>query len=150
MSQRLDLVMQLNPEFAKAYAKGEQWAIRHAEAVRGIDGLASRRFPERDFQKGPRNWCGSCPFRDGCMVCDLPYDHGMKGLIGQIGSFRVKCEECGFDGGVVEKTSQEEAEDSMAVLHLRRSPSCNGTLKAVPFDQFAHFRPASKKKSRRS
>ena len=84
MSQRLDRVFQLEPEFAEAYARGERWAVQHAEGIRALDGLSSRKFPERgrDEDGTPKNHCGSCPHKDGCMVCDLPYDPKMKNLVG--------------------------------------------------------------------
>lgn len=77
MSSRLNTVMQLNPEFAEALARGESWALKYADAVKGIDGEASRRHPERAFEEDGkrRNWCGSCSHKKGCVVCDLDSDH---------------------------------------------------------------------------
>lgn len=73
MTPRLDTLMAMNPEFARAYRAGEDWALKHADAVRGIDGQASRRHPDRAFKEDGkrRNWCGQCPSRLGCVVCDL-------------------------------------------------------------------------------
>lgn len=83
---RLSLLVQMNPGFASALARGEEWAVHRAEAVQGIDHpeMVSRRHPEKDGEElgTPQNWCGSCPFQDGCMVCDLPYDRDMKELVG--------------------------------------------------------------------
>jgi len=81
---RLEMLRALNPEFAKAEVRGETWAIRQAECVRGLDGKASRRFPERAFNEnnGPRNHCGSCPYEDGCMTCDLPENHSFRKKFG--------------------------------------------------------------------
>lgn len=74
MTDRLDRVLAMNPEFAEALARGEAWAVLHAECVRGVDGQASRTFPERTQHEDgkPRNWCGSCPHAEGCVTCDLP------------------------------------------------------------------------------
>lgn len=85
MTARLDLLMRINPDFATALQKGEPWALKHADAVRGLDGQASRRHPERAFKEDGhtrRNWCGTCAFKGGCVICDLDGDHvGMKGHI---------------------------------------------------------------------
>jgi len=70
--------MQANPEFAEALGKGEAWAVKQADAIRGIDGESYRRHPERAFTEDGvtrRNWCGSCPFEGGCVCCDLDGDH---------------------------------------------------------------------------
>ena len=86
MSDRLNHALMMNEDFAKAYAKQEKWAVDYADAVLALDGQASRRFPERnrEEQGRPRNWCGCCPFKEGCMSCDLPYDHSMRNMIGTI------------------------------------------------------------------
>ena len=82
---RLDLIMALNPEFATALARGERWALLHADAINGLDGKATRRHPERAFKEDGatrRNWCGTCAFKKGCVSCDLDGDHAaMKGRI---------------------------------------------------------------------
>jgi hypothetical protein len=72
-TERLRALRVMNPEFAKAEANGERRALHHAEMVRGIDGKASRRHPERaPHEDGtPRDWCGSCLHPDGCVMCDL-------------------------------------------------------------------------------
>jgi len=84
---RLELLMQLNPEFAEALARGERWAIMRADAVEGLDGRASRAHPERAFREDGqrRNWCGQCPSKQGCVQCDLPAKNRTipKGLIGK-------------------------------------------------------------------
>ncbi len=136
MSQRLNLLMQMNPDFAKAVAKGEKWAVQRVEAIRALDGYpTSRRFPERDRQETGRkqNWCGSCPFVDGCMVCDLPYDPSIGKLIGAIVPYKLTCKICGYQGATVEAVSIEEAENSRFenLLHRRRLPRCTARLTAT-------------------
>lgn len=88
MTARLNQVLMMNPEFATALRKGEPWAIKHAEGIRGIDGQASRRHPERAFKEDGtirRNWCGSCAYVDGCVTCDLDGDHNAsKGQVGKL------------------------------------------------------------------
>ena len=75
MTDRLNQTMATDPEFAQALARGEPWALDCAECSRGLDGKASRRYPERSVMErqksGPRNWCGSCPHKEGCFSCDL-------------------------------------------------------------------------------
>jgi hypothetical protein len=74
MNKRLNQVMAMNPDFAEALADGKPWAVDRAESIRGIDGRASRTFPDRSRREDgkPRNWCGSCPHIEGCVCCDLP------------------------------------------------------------------------------
>jgi hypothetical protein len=83
---RLDQLAAMNPEFAEALARGEKWALKHADAVNGLDGKATRRHPERAFKEDGvtrKNWCGSCASKLGCMVCDLDGDHMVsKGAVG--------------------------------------------------------------------
>jgi hypothetical protein len=83
MTKRLEQVLAMEPDFAEALRKGEKWAIQQAEMIRGIDGKANRRFPERarkeDGHTG-RNWCGTCPHEGGCIMCDLPGDHAVTKL----------------------------------------------------------------------
>ncbi len=73
-TERLKQLRELNPDFAEAERRGEKWALDQAEMVRGIDGKASRQFPERSRHADgkPRNWCGSCLHPEGCISCDLP------------------------------------------------------------------------------
>jgi hypothetical protein len=84
---RLNLIMAMNPEFAEALTRGEKWAVRHADALNGLDGNASRRHPERAFEEDGitrRNWCGSCSSKRGCITCDLDGDHrATKGMVGK-------------------------------------------------------------------
>src|ERR1051325_9412638 len=110
-SNRLSLLMQMNPHFANALSRREKWAVQRAEAVQALDGFpTSRRFPERDLEpQGPKNWCGSCPFAEGCMVCDLPYDPGMNKLVAKIAPYDVSCPSCKFRWVVSEATSEEDA-----------------------------------------
>lgn len=66
--------MAMNPKFAAALASGEDWALKHADSVRGIDGQGYRRHPERAHQEDGhtrRNWCGGCSDPQGCVTCDL-------------------------------------------------------------------------------
>lgn len=91
MTARLEAVMKMNPAFAEALARGEPWALKHAESVRGIDGQAGRRHPERAHQEDGhtrRNWCGGCSDPEGCVMCDLDEPTGkfyadMKSSIGK-------------------------------------------------------------------
>lgn len=79
--------MAVNPTFAQALARGERWAVERAEMVRGIDGEASRQFPERAPEEDGvtrRNWCGSCPSKLGCVMCDLPPNHEVAKRFGGI------------------------------------------------------------------
>ena len=74
MTPRLQTLLAMNKEFADAYHRGEKWAVDHAECVLGLDGQASRRHPERTLREDGetrRNWCGQCPSRQGCVMCDL-------------------------------------------------------------------------------
>jgi len=74
---RLDQTMALNPEFTEALARGEPWAVKYADASNGLDGTATRRHPERAFKEDGitrRNWCGRCPSKKGCVMCDLDDD----------------------------------------------------------------------------
>lgn len=83
MSARLQQMLQLNPEFAQAYEKGEPWAQQRADEILGLDGQASRRHPERNrLQDGtPRNWCGTCLHEEGCVACDLDGDHEVTKML---------------------------------------------------------------------
>jgi hypothetical protein len=74
MTPRLQTLLDTNPEFAEAFHAREDWALKHAECVLGLDGKASRRHPERALKQNGvtrRNWCGQCPSREGCVMCDL-------------------------------------------------------------------------------
>jgi len=82
---RLDQLMALNTDFEEALGRGEKWALQHADMVNGLDGLASRRHPERaPYEDGERrNWCGRCSSKRGCIVCDLDNNPAIpKQLIG--------------------------------------------------------------------
>ncbi len=69
---RLSMLQRLNPDFAKALAKGERWALETAGQVDAIDHPA-RRHPERSRNEDgkPHHHCSKCPFPEGCVVCDL-------------------------------------------------------------------------------
>lgn len=79
MTERLNALMAMNPEFAQALARGEDWALKQADSVRGIDGQSFRRHPERAHQEDGhtrRNWCGGCSDPEGCVTCDLDQPTG--------------------------------------------------------------------------
>ncbi len=65
------LLLKLNPEYAEALARGEDWAVKHASNVESIN----RKDPhetQRKFDGKPRRWCGSsCGHKEGCIVCTL-------------------------------------------------------------------------------
>lgn len=64
----------LNPEYAEAIARGEPWALKHAERVRSLN-AGEPEGMRRNFDGKKRKWCGgSCPFKDGCVVCTLKDD----------------------------------------------------------------------------
>lgn len=83
-TERLKTLRAMNPDFAEAESRGETWAIQHAEMVRGIDGMAARRYPERSRKEDgmPHNHCGSCPHPEGCVTCDLPNNPGFTKCVG--------------------------------------------------------------------
>lgn len=83
-TDRLRALRAMNPEFANAEARGERWATLRAEEVRGIDGKASRRHPERSRKEDgqPHNFCGTCLHPEGCVTCDLDGDHDLKKRMG--------------------------------------------------------------------
>lgn len=74
------LLQELNPEYAKALARGEPWALKHAGQCESIN----RGEPEgarRQFDGKPRKWCGgSCPNKKGCITCALPENHDVARL----------------------------------------------------------------------
>ena len=79
-TDRLRALRAMNPEFAAAEARGEKWALQQAESVRGIDGQASRRYPERAHKEDgkPHNFCGACRHPEGCITCDLDGNPGFR------------------------------------------------------------------------
>jgi hypothetical protein len=87
---RLAMLRAMNPKFADAEARGEKWAVQHGEMVRGIDGQASRQYPERTPREDgkPRNWCGDCLHPEGCVTCDL--SAMPVGRRKQIGAYKTK------------------------------------------------------------
>ncbi len=129
---RLSMLLEMNPDFMKAFARGEDWAIRRARAVNALDD------PTTDFDfdglREPdgmkKNRCGSCPYRDGCMVCDLPHDPTMKDMIGTIAHYKITCSSCDFRDGT-ECTSGEEAIRTREWSHRHHNRRCMGTLKAM-------------------
>ena len=90
-TDRLQLTLSMNPEFAKAYANGEKWALDYAEASLALDGESTRRHPDRARHEDGvtrRNWCGACSHSEGCVQCDLDHPTGdayraLKGTIGK-------------------------------------------------------------------
>lgn len=76
MTERLRQMLALNPEFQEAVNRGEKWALQQQDEILGLDGKASRRHPERNREQDgkPRDWCGSCPHSEGCIICDLDED----------------------------------------------------------------------------
>lgn len=73
MSRQIDMgrLMALNPAYAEAIAKGEPWALKHAERVRSLN-AGEPEGMRRDFDGKPKKWCGSsCPHEEGCIVCTL-------------------------------------------------------------------------------
>lgn len=131
MSARLQAVLAANEDFAKAFYRNERWAVERAEQIRGIDGLASSRHPERVSDGYSRNWCGTCPYRDGCMTCDMDGDHkAMKGFVGAIATYKVTCDACDFDD-TTESTSPDDATSTCAARHRTRRRCFTGKLSAV-------------------
>ncbi len=93
MTDRLNALIAMNPDFREALERGEDWALKHADSVRGIDGQSIRRHPERAHQEDGhtrRNWCGGCSDPEGCVTCDLDQPTGqlyqsLKAHIGKDG-----------------------------------------------------------------
>jgi hypothetical protein len=83
MSIRLSQMLNLNPDFARSYRRGERWAVKRAEDIAAMDSRPVARFPARQ-QNVLGNHCGSCPYKDGCMNCDLPYSSKMKDMVGEL------------------------------------------------------------------
>ena len=69
------LLHALNPEYAQAVARGDRWALQHAERVRSIN-AGEPEGSRRQFDGKPRRWCGAaCTAENGCITCTLPEDH---------------------------------------------------------------------------
>ena len=67
-----EMLLALNPEYAEALARGESWALKHAERSRSLNAGESEGF-RREFDGKPRKWCGAaCPNEEGCITCTLP------------------------------------------------------------------------------
>lgn len=67
-----EMLMRLNPEYARALARGEKWALDHAERCRSLNAGEPEEM-RRKFDGKPRKWCGeACDSPDGCVVCTLP------------------------------------------------------------------------------
>ena len=69
---KLNIVKELNPDFAMALAKGEHWALERGFQIEALD-HPTRKHPERaENEDGePHRHCSGCPFPEGCKVCDL-------------------------------------------------------------------------------
>ncbi len=67
---RLQQLLAANEDFRKAYNNGEQWALDHARQVENLD--RGMMHPERHFTDKPKRHCSRCPFKEGCISCDLP------------------------------------------------------------------------------
>jgi len=65
-------LLALNPEYAEALARGEDWAVKHARRCDSLNAGEPEGF-RREFDGKPRKWCGAaCPNEEGCIVCTLP------------------------------------------------------------------------------
>ncbi|MGH7141571.1 MAG: hypothetical protein ACREGH_02990 [Minisyncoccia bacterium] len=66
-----------NPEYAQALARGEPWALKHAQRCESLNSGEPEEF-RRPIDGKPRKWCGgACPYKEGCITCALPEDHQM-------------------------------------------------------------------------
>ncbi|HVX90182.1 MAG TPA: hypothetical protein VHC20_00895 [Candidatus Paceibacterota bacterium] len=60
-----------NPDFAIALAKGEPWAMKHAERLRSL-AAGEPESHRREFTGERKKWCGAaCSSRKGCVTCIL-------------------------------------------------------------------------------
>lgn len=67
-----DALMAANPEYAEALARGEPWALKHAQRMQSLSSGEPEGF-RRNFDGTQRKWCGAaCPFEGGCITCTLP------------------------------------------------------------------------------
>ncbi len=67
-----EMLLALNPEYAKALARGEHWALKHAERCRSLN-AGEPECLRREFDGKRRRWCGAaCSSKKGCVVCILP------------------------------------------------------------------------------
>lgn len=65
-------LLALNPEYAEALAKGEPWALKHAEMCRSLN-AGEPEGMRRQFTGEYKRWCGAaCPNEEGCITCTLP------------------------------------------------------------------------------
>ncbi len=64
-------LMALNPDYAKALARGEQWAFDHAQRLESL-GRGEPESHRRKFTGERKKWCGAaCSSREGCVTCIL-------------------------------------------------------------------------------
>jgi hypothetical protein len=69
---KVDLLLALNPELAKALWRGESWAFAHLHLCESLNRGEPEGF-RRPFDGIPRKWCGAaCPHEEGCVTCTLP------------------------------------------------------------------------------
>ena len=80
-------LLALNPEYAEALARGEPWALKHAERVESIN-TGEPEGMRRKFDGKKRKWCGnSCPHKSGCVVCTLPENQENALAVRKLGQF---------------------------------------------------------------
>ena len=73
----MGLLLALNPEYARALARREPWAVEHSKRSESLN-LGEPEGYRRPFDGTSKKWCGgSCPFPEGCIMCTLPEDPGM-------------------------------------------------------------------------
>lgn len=76
----VDALLVLNPEYAQALWRGEQWALDHMRLCESLNAGEPEGF-RRPFDGKPRKWCGgACPHDEGCVTCTLPDDPEMARL----------------------------------------------------------------------
>jgi hypothetical protein len=66
-----DALLRLNPRFAEAFVRSEDWALKHMRTVESLNAAEPEGF-RRPFDGTPRKWCGAaCDSEEGCVVCTL-------------------------------------------------------------------------------
>lgn len=65
-------LLELNPDLATAFVKGEKWALEHMRICESLNAGEPEGF-RRPFDGIPRKWCGeACSSSEGCVTCTLP------------------------------------------------------------------------------